>query len=237
MFWRMKRNSVTRSKIPGRRLAALSGIMLALIFGCATVFAAGDSEIIKLTKRKTSDNTAFSVSNMFPGDQEENNYCVSVTYKGDAALYFQATVQDGYEKLAEVLQMSVAEVADDGTQTVVYEGLIGGMTEAVGHSLSSSGKATDEVYYLITVWLDTSVGNDYENLSLIADLTWWVETEEEEESSGSGDSEDTADSSSGVKTGDTARIGMWAAIFICAVIILVVLIAARFRKRREDDDA
>ena len=77
------------------------------------------SETLKLNRTHTTDNVPFNVSNMFPGDQTTNEFCVRVSYNEPATLHFLATVQPGYEKLAEVMKLRIS--VDGQTE---YDGLL-----------------------------------------------------------------------------------------------------------------
>lgn len=127
---------------------------------------------IVLRKRRSEDSLAFSVSNMFPGDSFVNRYAVHVSHLGDVVLRLRAEIHPGYDKLSEVLHVKVA-LPDSGE--VLYNGLLRDMTESVNVSLDTAEKTTSETYYEITAYLDTSVGDEYANKELVADLIWWVE--------------------------------------------------------------
>lgn len=118
------------------------------------------------------ENKPFKVTNMFPGDAITQYYRIRVTHTGKVNLRFRADVREGYEKLAEVLQCRVTLLT---TGEVLYDGLMRDMPEEVVHPMPGSSTRTDEVYYEITAYLDTSVGNDYQLQTLMADFRWWVE--------------------------------------------------------------
>lgn len=61
---------------------------------------------------------------------------------------------------------------------LVYDGLMKDMDKAIEYSLSSDDNTTSELHYQITVYLDSSVGNEYQNKELVADFKWWVEDSE-----------------------------------------------------------
>lgn len=130
------------------------------------------AEALYFHTKNTDDNTAFRVTNMFPGDSETKYYCVRVAHKGDVVLRYHADIQPGYEKLAEVLKCRVKLLT---TGETLYDGLMRDMPESLNHELPTDVSATSEVYYEITAYLDTSVGNDYQQKELIANFRWWVE--------------------------------------------------------------
>ena len=127
---------------------------------------------IELYKRHAEDNDPFQVTNMFPGDAETRYYRVRVSHSADVTVHYHATIRPGYEKLAEVMMIRIQLLT---TGQTMYEGLMRDMPESVSHTLTASSSTTSELEYEITAYLDTRVGNDYQNKSLIADFSWWVD--------------------------------------------------------------
>lgn len=169
---------------------------------------------IALYNKQTQDNTAFSVVNMFPGDSETKYYRVRVSYHDAVTVHFKADIQSGYEKLAEVLKVKVKLLSSN---EVMYDGLMKDMPDSVTHRLTSVSSTTDELYYEIIAYLDTSVGNEYQNQDLIADFNWWVEE------TGNLDSP---------QTGYTSNIVLWSVMAVASGIVL--LFFACIRRKRED---
>lgn len=157
---------------------------------------------ISLYNKQPQDNTAFAVGNMFPGDSETKYYCVQVSYHDKVTVHFGADVRKGYEKLAEVMKVEI-KLLD--TNEVLYDGLMRDMPESVTYKLTSYESTTDELYYKINAYLDTSVGNEYQNQDLIADFNWWVE--------------ETGNLDKAPQTGD----GLTLALLIVFAFILTVL--------------
>lgn len=152
---------------------------------------------------------------MFPGDVETKFFRVQVSYHDKVTVHFKATVRAGYEKLAEVLQVRVKLLT---TGETLYDGLMRDMPASVTHKLASANSTTDELYYEITAYLDTSVGNEYQNKDLIADFKWWVE--------------ETGNLDNPPKTGDLASPVLWAAVAACAGSAMLILLVST--KRREE---
>lgn len=162
--------------------------------------AESDGTVLRLYRNRAEDTVPFQVRNMFPGDKETKSYHLEVSYKGSLTLHFHADIWNGYEKLAEVLKCRVtlqdngaqgAAVQSGNTQSgmVLYDGLMGDMPEAVLYQLPQSSGKTENLTYQITVYLDTSVGNEYMEKELMADFRWWVNVENEsDETEGSGGS-------------------------------------------------
>lgn len=153
---------------------------------------------------------------MFPGDAETKYFRVQVSYHDQVTVHFRATVRPGYEKLAEVMNVRVRLLT---TGEIMYDGLMKTMPASVTHKLASQNTTTDTLYYEITAYLDTSVGNEYQNRDLIADLNWWVEE---------------TGNLTPVPTGDTSGTVLWGLLAACSGGILVFLLAAR--KRREENE-
>lgn len=158
-----------------------------------------------LHSRVTGDNKPFKVTNMFPGDSETEYYCVRVSHKGDVVLRFRADVRPGYEKLAKALCCRIT-LADSGE--ALYDGPMQDMPNSITHALNTEKSTISEVNYEITAYLDTSVGNEYQNLSLIADFNWWVEE---------------TDNLEPPKTGDKTNIVIWVIVAVIALLILILL--------------
>ena len=128
--------------------------------------------VISIYKNHADDSTPFNAPNMFPGDSETKTYLVEVSHRGTVTVRFRADIRPGYEKLAEVMK---CRVAVEGVATPLYDGLMIEMPESINYSISSQRGTTTELTYKITVYLDTSVGNEYMNQKLVADFRWWVE--------------------------------------------------------------
>ena len=168
---------------------------------------------IELYNKQPEENTPFQVSNMFPGDGETKYFRVRVSYHDKITVHYKATVRPGYEKLAEVLKVRIKLLS---TGETMYDGLMRDMPESLTHKLASKKSTTDELYYEITAYLDTSVGNDYQNKDLIADFKWWVE--------------ETGNLDDPTITGDTSSIVLWAMLAACSGSMIILLLITRRRK-------
>ena len=173
---------------------------------------------IELYNKQPEENTAFAVGNMFPGDSETKYFRVRVSYHDKITVHYKATVRPGYEKLAEVLKVRVKLLS---TGETMYDGGIADMPESLTHKLASKKSITDELYYEITAYLDTSVGNDYQNKDLIADFKWWVE--------------ETGNLDDSPQTGDTSNILLWAVLAACSGSMMILLLVTRRRKEDEEN--
>ena len=173
---------------------------------------------IELYNKQPEENTPFQVANMFPGDAEIKYFCVRVSYHDKITVHYKATVRPGYEKIAEVLKVRIKLLS---TGEMLYDGLMRDMPESLTHKLASKKSTTDELYYEITAYLDTSVGNDYQNKDLIADFKWWVE--------------ETGNLDDSPKTGDTSNILLWAVLAACSGSMMILLLVVRRRKEDEEN--
>lgn len=173
---------------------------------------------IELYNKQPEENTPFQVGNMFPGDTETKYFRVRISYHDKITVHYKATVRPGYEKLAEVLKVQVKLLS---TGETMYDGLMRDMPESLTHKLASKKSATDELYYEITAYLDTSVGNDYQNKDLIADFKWWVE--------------ETGNLDDSPQTGDTSNILLWAVLAACSGSMMLLLLVTRRRKEDEEN--
>ena len=172
---------------------------------------------VELYNKQPEENTPFAVGNMFPGDANTKYFRVRVSYHDKITVHYKATVRPGYEKLAEVLKVRVKLLS---TGETMYDGLMRDMPESLTHKLASKKSITDELYYEITAYLDTSVGNDYQNKDLIADFKWWVE--------------ETGNLDDSPQTGDTSNILLWAVLAACSGSMMILLLVTR---RRKEDEA
>ena len=173
---------------------------------------------IELYNKQPEENTPFAVGNMFPGDVETKYFRVRVSYHDKITVHYKATVRPGYEKLAEVLKVRVKLLS---TGEMLYDGLMRDMPESLTHKLASKKSTTDELYYEITAYLDTSVGNDYQNKDLIADFRWWVE--------------ETGNLDNSPQTGDTSNILLWAVLAAGSLSMMILLLVTRRRKEDEEN--
>jgi len=216
----------------GRRLFSLFLVALLVvgIFAPAGVITANAAEetTLEVYKGHSSDAAPFHVENMFPGDSVQDRYNVEISYKGDLTLHFTTQVRPGYEKLAEVLMCSVA--VDDQP---LYQGLVRDVPAQVDHPVSSETRTTETVPYDISVWLETSVGNEYMNQELICDFLWWVDVPDQPVKPDRPDKPTRPSGDTGSlelpKTGD--QIMLWVVILCVSSALLAVLF---YRKRKEE---
>lgn len=174
-----------------------------------------------LYKKNTEENVKFEAVNMFPGDVLTQYYRVAVSYQDTVTVKCSAVVRTGYEKLGEVLQLRVRLLH---TEDTLYEGCINEMPESLEYILrTDTGEKIEELCYEVKAYLNTDVGNEYQNQKLLADFSWWVEEEENLESKPVG----------GVnvipgylpRTSDDTKILLWMGLLLIAVLAVIVLLA------------
>ena len=190
----------------------------------AVASAEGGNVTLKLYRGHTEDTIPFQVGNMFPGDTESKQYRLEVSYKGGVTVHFRADVRPRYEKLAEVL---MCRVSLNGTQ--LYDGLMRDMPESLSRALPRSRGTTVSLDYDITVYLDTSVGNEYMGKGLYADFRWWVD----ENSSGPNEPSKPGGLIA-PKTGDGGGIFLWASLAGLSLFLLLLLLFLSKRQKEGD---
>lgn len=170
---------------------------------------------INLYNKQPEDNKPFTSGNMLPGDADTQYFRVKVFYHKKATVHFHATIRPGYEKLAEVLKVRVKLLT---TGAEMYDGLMRDMPANLTYQLPSPSAPDNELYYEITAYLDTSVGNDYQDKNLIADYEWCV---------------DETFNLDNPDTGDNFNTILVTWIAVCSGGIMVLLL---LRKRKEGEE-
>ncbi len=124
------------------------------------------------------ENLSFNVEGMNCGDSESILYRVVATYNSDFILKFDMTIRenDEFQKLAEILKIKAELVGTDG-EHLLYDGLLSNMS-ALEIKLNADSETTAEYLFLITMYLDTSLGEQYYGQKLIADMSWWIEEQD-----------------------------------------------------------
>ena len=185
----------------------------------STTAEAKKAATVELYNKQPEENTAFTVGNLFPGDSETKYFRVRVSFHDTITVHYKATVRPGYEKLAEVLKVRVNLLT---TGETLYDGGIAAMPEGLTHKLASKKSTTDELYYDITAYLDTSVGNDYQNKDLLADFKWWVE--------------ETGNLDNSPQTGDASNILLWVLLAAGSLSVMILLLVVLRRKEENAND-
>ena len=140
--------------------------ILNLLISAMPVYAAG--ETIVLDDPDKSEFQAFTLNNMFPGDAEYKDYELNISHKNNIDVVFNVHLREESAKLAEVLMLKVE--IDNAEK---YNGLMKDLGQLTYTLPAGQPKAT----YRLTVYLDTSVGNEYQNKELKADFEWYYTPE------------------------------------------------------------
>lgn len=126
---------------------------------------------LELYRGNASAAQAFALPNMLPGDTAEKEFTVNVSHRGKVTLYFSAGPDDVAAPLAGGLQLTVT-----CNNTQLYSGTFADVPAVLPVDVpGTAADTTDAMTYRVTVALPTSAGNEYQDLTMTADLTWWVD--------------------------------------------------------------
>ena len=142
---------------------------------------------LNLFAKNEYTNQRFEVGNMFPGDDEQQLYCIRIYHDRPTTLYFKTDVTlvtvnaDQKTPLKDNLKLKVVNLGIENgsgvqkTDTVLLDGAfssVDGGEYSVGIPYSSTN--TTDVYFKINGYLPTSTGNDCQASQLRADFEWYV---------------------------------------------------------------
>ncbi len=192
-----------------RLLAMLFALCFAMEVSVTAL--AADTDKLKLKTSGRSENTAFCVEEMLPGDTQTKEFLIRVAHKEPISVFCSASIPPGDEKLAEVMRITVS-LPDKGI--VLYNGLLQNMPGAVEYRLAAEEK---ELRYHIAAYLDTGVGNEYQNRSLTVDFQWRYE----------------AEATDIPKTGDNHSIEWYLLLFTGSLLALFLLLLTGKRRKGE----
>lgn len=126
---------------------------------------------LALYRGNASAAQAFALPNMLPGDTAEKEFTVNVSHRGKVTLYFSAGPDDAAAPLAGGLQLTVT-----CNNTQLYSGTFADVPAVLPVDVpGTTADTTDAMTYRVTVALPTSAGNEYQNLTMTANLNWWVD--------------------------------------------------------------
>lgn len=126
---------------------------------------------LELYRGNASAAQAFALPNMLPGDTAEKEFTVNVSHRGKVTLYFSAGPDDAAAPLAGGLQLTVT-----CNNTQLYSGTFADVPAVLPVDVpGTAADTTDAMTYRVTVALPTSAGNEYQNLTMTANLNWWVD--------------------------------------------------------------
>lgn len=170
---------------------------------------------LELYAGKPEINREFDVRNMLPGDVETRYFCVRAYHSTDIDVFFQANIAGQTKALGEVLHIKVTQMETGEVLCDAPFSEIDGKEFAVEVAANTRGETT--VYYQIDLSLDTSVGNEYQELMLKADFKWYVKDEGRLDSP---------------QTGDAADLVLWFAAAISLLLILLLLFTRHGKEER-----
>ena len=130
------------------------------------VIIGGETQVITMGDG-SAEGKAFRLSNMFPGDRESQEYVIKLTSGDVLAVSLGSEILEETGKLSDVLS---AEVKMTDTEEVLYDGLL---KDLVGLRVPIQAGA-ESVSLTLTVYLSSSVGNEYMNSGINARLSFWV---------------------------------------------------------------
>jgi len=171
----------------------------------------------KLYKYNNKFNDKFNVTNMFPGDSETKYYCVNVSYKDDITIKQNINIKTDYQKLKDIFNLKIKLL---NTDDFLYNDLLKNIPETIDYKITSKEKISKDFCYEITIHLDTSVGNEYQNKEAIIDFEWLVNNKDLE-------------LPSTPATND--NIIFWISMAITSSILLIILLLV-FKKRGKDQN-
>lgn len=170
-----------------RILALAMAVMLML-----TVSVSASADVLSLYKNKETDNARFEAGNMLPGDSYKNigmehlknNYCVRVSYNGTITVRFKVDNIQTTSPAPSLSDVLKCDIKIDGKP--VYNGLLADVGN-IPYTITGVNRTRD-LNYEIGVYLDTSVGNDYQARNLTADFVWWVTLDDDDDDDDDGGS-------------------------------------------------
>ena len=171
-----KDSSVSPDNVIGSELSALP-----LLEDEMMLLSTTDTEKLTLAWWTGYDGEKdFSIQSqdMLPGYRKTHPYKITVNSKKAEALVFECTITK-HSKLAEVLNLRIVASGENGENEVkLYDGAIGDFIGTRSYALAK-GVSSQTVKFTITVELPTSVGNDYQGLTLSANFRWSLSENDE----------------------------------------------------------
>lgn len=174
-----------------------------------------EADVLELYSRNPGVNEKFSVYDMLPGDNVTGYFCVRINHEADIELFFSSHITEMTKDLGKVLNIRITSM---NTGDVIWDGPFSEADDKEFSRLfTADGSGQTLAYYKIDVYLDTSVGNEYQNAELKADFRWYVKE----------DGKLTPP-----KTGDSYDLEIMAAVAAVSFILLMIF-AARLRKETD----
>ena len=170
--------------------------------------------VLELYEGRPDVNQRFEVQNMFPGDTETRYFCVRAYHEEDITLFFRAEVTEQTKNLGDVLHIKVTHL---DTGKVLCDAAFNEIDgEEFSELLTANAQEETTGYYQIDVFLDTSVGNEYQAAMLEADFEWYVK--------------DEGGLVEPPQTGDTTNLVLWIVLAVSSLLLMVFL----WKRRKEE---
>lgn len=243
---------ILRSPVFMRRMICILCVLLVLSgIGLALVSAASQNDKspgLELYKKHSSDNEAFYVSNMVPGDKVSRNFTVRVHHNNALKVFFDAEITEQTKSLGDVLQICVT---DRNSGNILCQGTFNDINQKEYEiAVDKSSQGITDLSYQVDAWLDTSVGNQYQQALLKANLRWRVKdagestnpSDNKSPGTNSGKKPSNSSKTNGngsgltVRTGDTVNLILWIVMGTCALALLLLLLKSRQEQVVADDD-
>lgn len=190
---------------------------------------------LELYRGNASAAQAFALPNMLPGDTAEKEFTVNVSHRGKVTLYFSAGPDDAAAPLAGGLQLTVT-----CNNTQLYSGTFADVPAVLPVDVpGTAADTTDAMTYRVTVALPTSAGNEYQDLTMTADLTWWVD--ELAPTPGTDPAAPDSPATSGGATGQLTAMPQTSDSFPLVIVVVIMAVSAIalaalvIAKRKGDD--
>ncbi len=164
------------------------GVLTVLLVLSLSLLVFGVMRVFQRSMAKTSvrDNNIGAVekewkmelTGMLPGDTTTKYYEVELKQKGDVYLYFQADIAQTTNHLENALSL---KVENRGTNFLLCEGRLSDIAgQAFREKITDDTNKDERQMYKITVSMDTSAGNEYQNSSLTLNFEWTLRNLTEE---------------------------------------------------------
>ena len=183
----------------------------------ASEAAKAKAQMLQLYKGHGADNIPFAADNLFPGDTITQYYAVKVSHREDVTLLFRPDVTEEVRALGSVLHIKVTDME---TGEILCDGKFAEVDGGeVSRTLAANDAQESIAYYEITVFLDTSVGNEYQAARLLADFHWYAAEEE--------------NLIRPPQTGDILMLLLWVVIAVSAVLLILLVL---YKRRKESEN-
>ncbi len=118
------------------------------------------------------------LTGMLPGDSITKYYEVELKQEGDKYLEFQADIAQSTNHLENALSL---KVENRETQFLLCDGRLSDIAgQAFQEKITDETNQEERQIYKITVSMDTSAGNEYQNSSLTLNFKWILRSPSEE---------------------------------------------------------